>query len=79
MCIRDSSKYAHMAGTLEYCAPETFPSVDSQGQAKRPHYGQSCDVWSLGAIFYQLLVGEPLINLDGKRSSSAEFARMVMS
>ena len=71
------SKYAHMAGTLEHSAPETFAVCDEEGRLQRPKYGQAADVWSLGAIFFQLLVGEPLINLDRERSSSADFARML--
>jgi len=73
------SKYAHMAGTLEHSAPETFAIVEADGNRRRPRYGQAADMWSLGVIFYQLLVGEPLLNLDRERSSSAEFARMVKS
>ena len=74
-----SSQYAHMAGTLEHSAPETFAVIEADGHRRRPRYGQAADVWSLGVIFYQLLVGEPLLNLDRERSSSAEFARMVKS
>ena len=73
------SKYAHMAGTLEHSAPETFAILEADGNRRRPRYGQAADMWSLGVIFYQLLVGEPLLNLDRERSSSAEFARMVKS
>ncbi len=71
------SEYAHMAGTLEFSAPETFPSLAADGTRKRSRYGQAADVWSCGAIFYQLLVGEPFLNLDRERSSSAEFVRVV--
>ena len=50
------TEYAHMAGTLEFSAPETFPSRASDGSRTRSRYGQAADVWSCGAIFYQLLV-----------------------
>ena len=44
------------AGTLEFSAPETLPTRDASGKYKRvAHYSQSSDVWSIGAIFFQVL------------------------
>ena len=40
-------------------------------------YSQAADVWSIDAIFFYLLTGEPLLDLDGLRSETAEFQRMV--
>ena len=52
-----------MAGTLEHSAPESFPARDEQGNFRRPRTknasaGQTADLWSLGAIFFQILTGD---------------------
>lgn len=39
-----------MVGTVDYIAPEVF---DKDG------YNESVDIWSLGAIFYEMLYGAP--------------------
>jgi len=41
----------------------------------RDKYGPAADMWSIGAIFFQLLTGELLVDLDRERSSSAELMR----
>jgi len=66
-----------MAGTLEHSAPETFPTRDADGRLRREKYSAAADVWSVGAIFFQLLTGELLFDFERERSSTAEFGRMV--
>ena len=80
--VAPTAEYINMAGTLEHSAPESFPARDEQGVFHRPRTknasaGQLADLWSLGAIFFQILTGEPLLDLDRERSETAEFARMV--
>ena len=38
---------------------------------KEACYAPPADIWSLGAILFHLLSGQPLINLDGEKTSSA--------
>ena len=45
---------------------------------KEACYAPPADIWSLGAILFHLLSGQPLINLDLEKTSSAEFYRMAM-
>lgn len=73
--------YVKAAGTLEYTAPETLPRRDdATGELKREAtYTQAADMWSIGCIFYLLLTGEPLVDLERSRSSTAEFLRLVKS
>ena len=69
------------AGTLEYTAPETLPKRDpATGKMMRyARYDQAADMWSLGAILFQMLTGEPLADFGRLRTSSAEFRRMMQS
>ena len=69
------ASYVNMAGTLEHTAPETFPRRDADGGFVRTEYDASADLWSVGVIFYRLLTGEPLVDFEASRRSSAEFNR----
>ena len=71
--------YVQAGGTLEHSAPETLPKRDAEGHmVKEACYAPPADIWSLGAILFHLLSGQPLINLDCEKTSSAEFYRMAM-
>ena len=71
--------YVQAGGTLEHSAPETLPKRDAEGHmVKEACYAPPADIWSLGAILFHLLSGQPLINLDLEKTSSAEFYRMAM-
>jgi len=72
--------YVEAAGTLEYTAPETLPKRDADGKLTRTaRYDQAADVWSVGAILFLMLTGEPLVDFETLRTSSAEFRRMLKS
>lgn len=36
-------------------------------------------MWAVGVIFFKLLTGENLVDLDRERSSTAEFGRMLLA
>lgn len=75
-CERVDPQYVMAAGTLEYAAPETLPKRDAAGNLKREAlYSQAADMWSLGAILFIMLTGEPLVDLDRLRSSTADMLR----
>ena len=44
--------FVNMAGTLAYCAPEIL-LVGEEGE-DRAYHGPAQDIWSLGAIFFEL-------------------------
>lgn len=46
---------------------------------RRVRYDQAADMWSVGAMFYLMIVGEPLVDFGRLRTSSAEFRRMALS
>merc|ERR1712050_511158 len=42
-------------GSLGYLAPEVVHCIGD----KEAEYNEKCDIWSLGAVFFELLVGWP--------------------
>ena len=81
--------YVAAAGTLEHTAPETLPTRDEKGRLLRAaSYSCASDLWSVGAIFFWLVTGEPLVTLEdtsfdaegggmGGPDDSAEFGRLM--
>lgn len=57
------------AGTVDYSAPESLS--DGAG------FGLPADIWAVGAIFFLLLTGEPLVKTDGPSSASEEARQMA--
>jgi len=51
------------AGTQEYCAPEVLLKMN---------YGPSADIWSAGCIFYEMLTGCHLFNIEEEEESYSE-------
>ena len=71
--------YLRAAGTLERTAPETLPTRNAR-TGKPQHtaiYGKAADIWSLGAIAFAMLTGEPLIDLAVLEGETAEFRRLT--
>ena len=61
--IQGESLLKTFCGTLLYCAPEVYPDFDKlrQGEPRLPRnpgrtspYSSAVDIWSLGAVLYQL-------------------------
>ena len=52
--------------TLGYCAPERL----LRDVAKSPH-GPEVDVWSFGAILYELLITNPFVNADFRKDEAS--------
>ena len=45
-----------LVGTPNYIAPEVLLCQMTLGS---PGYSQSCDWWSVGVIFYEMIIGQP--------------------
>lgn len=54
--VGDGEKLDGRAGSVHYSAPEALAAAGG--------YGPAADIWSIGALFYLLLTGEHLINVD---------------
>lgn len=68
-----------LAGTPEYMAPEQFsdPSLADESQAKTDTW---TDVYSLGLIFYEMLVGKKLFNFSPPPNAQQnEFAKALLA
>ncbi len=74
MKLLDRRKYkqsqrcmAHsLVGTPNYIAPEVI----------QQKYTQACDWWSVGVIFYEMVIGRPPFLVESSREESPEEARM---
>ncbi|ODQ82838.1 hypothetical protein BABINDRAFT_43997 [Babjeviella inositovora NRRL Y-12698] len=62
-----SSKRATMCGTLDYLPPEMVESKD---------YTEKVDVWSLGVLCYEFLVGKPPFEEDYKNATYRRIAKV---
>lgn len=58
------------AGTVDYSAPEAL--------AEGAGFGLPADMWALGAIFFLLLTGEPLIKVDQPSANPSEELRSAL-
>jgi serine/threonine-protein kinase len=69
---------AMLAGTPEYMAPEQFsdPLAEDETQTKTDTW---TDVYSLGLIFYQLLVGEKLFPFNPRATDQSGYARELLA
>jgi serine/threonine protein kinase len=62
--VRPSAHESSVIGTLSYMAPEVF-----QGD-----YGIEVDIWALGIIYLELLLGERMEQIMGNKLSPAKVA-----
>ena len=58
-----------LVGTPNYIAPEVLATKwPPNGEPKTAGYSQSCDWWSVGVIFYEMIVGRPPFHHDDRGS-----------
>ncbi|KAJ3283491.1 hypothetical protein HDU79_008998, partial [Rhizoclosmatium sp. JEL0117] len=50
LSIEDSESFSEKIGTLQYMAPEVLINHE---------YDARCDLWSMGIVYYEILVGTP--------------------
>lgn len=63
-----SSKRTTMCGTLDYLPPEMVESKE--------HYDEKIDVWALGILMYELLVGSPPFEEEYKSATYKRIAKV---
>jgi len=67
---RQGQRLQGRAGTVDYSAPEAL--VEGDG------FGLPADMWALGAIFFLLLTGEPLIKVEQPGPNPSEELRRAI-
>lgn len=63
-----SQKRTTMCGTLDYLPPEMVEAKD--------HYNEKIDIWALGILMYELLVGAPPFEEDYKSATYKRIAKV---
>ena len=68
-----------LVGTPNYIAPEVLATrFDTPGIPKTQGYSQSCDWWSVGVIFYEMIVGRPPFHHDDRGSVQARVSHLLI-
>ena len=68
-----------LVGTPNYIAPEVLATrFDTPGIPKTQGYSQSCDWWSVGVIFYEMIVGRPPFHHDDRGSVQARVSNSLI-
>ena len=68
-----------LVGTPNYIAPEVLATrFDTPGIPKTQGYSQSCDWWSVGVIFYEMIVGRPPFHHDDRGSVQARVSNLLI-
>ncbi|PYI18115.1 Pkinase-domain-containing protein [Aspergillus violaceofuscus CBS 115571] len=89
--VQEETFLRTFCGTLLYCAPEVYPEYETyrRGEIKKRRrlgdpppktspYGQSVDMWSLGAVLFHLLAGVPPFAPRGD-DRGAQMLRIIMT
>ena len=58
--------------TCELCMDNTFHLVEKKKENKSIGYDEKADIWSLGTICYEMLIGSPLFNADKFENFNAD-------
>ena len=66
-----------LVGTPNYIAPEVLATKTPISEHGRSGYNQSCDWWSVGVIFYEMIVGRPPFHDDDKESAQQRVSSIL--